>query len=395
MFIDSNEKFYMRKYTKEIFIEKAIERYGEQYVHDKVVYINSQTKVCVICPEHGEFYIRPADYLRGYGCPKCGNLRKSKKLSLSQDEVINRFIEKHGNIYDYSRVNYKNMNTKVDILCEKHGIFEMTPSNHLQGQGCPKCNGIHLTTEDIINEFCKIHGDKYDYSLTKYHRMHEKVTVICPEHGKFQITPSKHRLGQGCPKCGMLKKARNQSYDDETLIKLFKEIHKDKYIYDKTKLNGNLHNRITVTCPIHGDFEQIAQSHLQGYGCKKCRTSKLEEQIKDFLLKENINFEQQKTFNWLKHKNHLYLDFYLPDYNIAIECQGEQHYRPINFFGGEEYFIKTIERDETKYKLCREHCIDIIYFSNNDNYKGNFSIIKTLEKLRETLYNLKSVKKLL
>ena len=385
----------MRKYTKEIFIEKAIKLYGERYVHNKVVYINSQTKICVICPEHGEFYVRPADYLRGYGCPKCGNLRKNKKLSLSQDEVIKRFNEKHGNVYDYSRVNYKNMDTKVDIICKKHGVFKMSPLNHLQGQGCPKCSGIHLTTEDVISEFREIHGNKYDYSSFIYNKMYEKATVICPIHGEFKITPSKHRIGQGCPKCGIIKRSKSLSYNDEALIKRFKEIHKDKYIYNKTELNGNLHNRITVTCPIHGDFEQIAQSHLQGYGCKKCQTSKLEEQIKDFLSKENIDFEQQKTFSWLKYKNHLYLDFYLSEYNIAIECQGIQHFKPIDFFGGEESFVKTIKRDETKHRLCREHDIDVIYFSNGDNYEGNFSIIKTLENLRETLYNLKSDEKLL
>ena len=373
------------KYTDETFIKKATEKYGNKYIYDKVNYINGQTKVCIICPEHGEFYVRPADYLRGYSCPKCSNIKRIKNLSLTQDEVIRRFHKVHDDKYDYSLVEYVNYDTKVKIICPIHGVFEMTPSNHIRGQGCPKCKGIHLTTKEIIDEFHKIHRDKYDYSKTVYNKMHEKITVICPEHGEFQITPSKHRIGQGCPKCGILKRAKNQSYDNESFIKLLQRVHNGKYIYTKTALNGNLHNRITITCPIHGDFEQIAQSHLNGHGCQKCQTSHLEEEIKSFLNDNKIEFEQQKTFEWLKYKNHLYLDFYLPKYNIAIECQGIQHFKPVDFFGGEECFIKTIERDDIKQRLCENNGIKIIYFTNKSNCCNN-STITSLKELKETLW---------
>ena len=362
------------KYTNETFIKKATEKYGNKYTYDKVNYINSQTKVCIICPEHGKFYVRPADYLRGYSCPKCSNIKRIKNLSLTQDEVIRRFHKVHDDKYDYSLVEYVNYDTKVKIICPIHGVFKMTPFNHIQGQGCPKCKGRHLTTKEIIDEFHKIHGGKYDYSKTVYNKMHEKITVICPEHGEFQITPSKHRIGQGCPKCGILKRAKNQSYDNESFIELLQKVHNGKYIYNKTTLNGNLHNRITITCPIHGDFEQIAQSHLNGHGCPKCQSSHLEEEIKSFLNDNKIEFEQQKTFEWLKFKNYLYLDFYLPKYNMAIECQGIQHFRPVDFFGGKEYFIKTIERDNIKQQLCENNGIKIIYFTNKSNCYDNSTI---------------------
>lgn len=372
------------KYTNETFIKKATEKYGNKYTYDKVNYINSQTKVCIICPEHGEFYVRPADYLRGYSCPKCSNIKRIKNLSLTQDEVIRRFHKVHDDKYDYSLVEYVNYDTKVKIICPIHGIFEMTPSNHIRGQGCPKCKGIHLTAKEIIDEFNKVHGDKYDYSKTVYNKMHEKITVICPRHGEFQITPSKHRIGQGCPKCGILKRAKNQSYDNESFIEILQKVHNGKYIYTKATLNGNLHNRITITCPIHGDFEQIAQSHLNGHGCPKCQSSHLEEEIKSFLNDNDIEFEQQKTFEWLKLKNHLYLDFYLPKYNKAIECQGIQHFKPVDFFGGEECFIKTIERDDIKQKLCENNGIKIIYFTNKNNCYNNSAII-SLKELKEAI----------
>lgn len=375
------------KYTTEIFIKKTTEKHYNVYIYDKVNYINSQTKICIICPEHGEFYIRPADHLRGYGCPKCSNTKRIKKLSLSQDDVIERFHKVHGDKYDYSLVKYVNCDAKVKIICPIHGIFEMTPSNHIKGQSCPKCNGIHLTTEDIIDEFHKIHGDQYDYSKTIYNKMHEKVTVICPEHGEFQITPSKHRLGQGCPKCGILKRAKSQSYDNEEFINIVNGIHSGKYVYNKTRLNGNLHNKIIITCPIHGDFEQIAQSHLNGHGCPKCQSSHLEEEMKNFLINNNFCFEQQKTFQWLKYKNHLFLDFYLPEYHIAIECQGEQHFRPIDFFGGEEYFDEIKRRDEIKYNLCNKNGIKIIYFAKKKPYNNVNGIITSIEQIKEITYD--------
>ena len=168
------------KYTNETFIKKATEKYGNKYTYDKVNYINSQTKVCIICPEHGKFYVRPADYLRGYSYPKCSNIKRIKNLSLTQDEVIRRFHKVHDDKYDYSLVEYVNYDTKVKIICPIHGVFKMTPFNHIQGQGCPKCKGRHLTTKEIIDEFHKIHGGKYDYSKTVYNKMHEKITVICP-----------------------------------------------------------------------------------------------------------------------------------------------------------------------------------------------------------------------
>jgi len=117
-----------------------------------------------------------------------------------------QFIEKakavHGDKYDYSLVDYKNAKTKVKIICSIHGVFEQIPYNHLQGKKCFECNGSKkTTTKQFIEKAKVIHGDKYDYRQVKYNNRHNKVKIVCPEHGPFEQTPGCHLNGNGCPKC--------------------------------------------------------------------------------------------------------------------------------------------------------------------------------------------------
>ena len=109
--------------------------------------------------------------------------------------------------------------------------------------------------------------------------------------------------------------------------------------------------------------------HLHGQGCPKCQQSKLEREIELLLKESDIEYVIQQKFDWLRLNKPLLLDFYLPKYNIAIECQGEQHFRPIKQFGGEEEFAKIKQRDNAKYQLCQEHSIPILYYSRENKYK--------------------------
>ena len=119
-------------------------------------------------------------------------------------------------------------------------------------------------------------------------------------------------------------------YTNETFIKKATEKYGNKYTYDKVNYI-NSQTKVCIICPEHGEFYVRPADYLRGYGCPKCQSSHLEEEIKLFLNDNDIEFEQQKTFEWLKLKNHLYLDFYLSKYNKAIECQGIQHFKPVDF----------------------------------------------------------------
>ena len=114
----------------------------------------------------------------------------------------------------------------------------------------------------------------------------------------------------------------------------------------------------------------------------KKRIHKLEKEVKMVLDKNKIEYEEQKTFDWLRNKTKLSLDFYLPKYNIFIECQGRQHFIPVSTFGGEKGFEETKKRDLIKYQKCIEHGIIPLYYSNKKwKYCNGEKTINDLNKL--------------
>lgn len=304
--------------------------------------------------------------------------------------ITKDFIEKakqvHGDRYDYSKVEYKGCKEKVCIICPVHGEFLQVARIHLMGCGCKKC---HLsnetkTTEQFIAEAKKVHGDKYDYSKVEYVNAKTKICIICPVHGEFWQTPNDHLNGKGCKICktekikGILTKTTKQ------FIAEAKKIHGDKYDYSKVEYL-NSHTKICIICKKHGEFWQMPYEHLNGKGCKICRESRMEKLVAFVLKNNNINFIQQKKFEWLGLQS---LDFYLPKYNIAIECQGIQHYKPVSFGSSihtkDEMFELVKKRDKIKKELCLEHGIKIFYFSTevcaSNVIKNENNLLKEIKK---------------
>ena len=360
--------------TTKIFIERAKAIHGDKYDYSKVEYIDSKTKVCIVCKEHGEFWQRPSAHLRGQGCPECA----SKKRGFCNISNVNEFIKKakaiHGDKYDYSKVEYINSKTKVCIICPKHGEFWQSPESHLKGRGCNLCSKPIHDTNSFIKNAKAIHGDKYDYSKVEYIDSHTKVKVICPIHGEFEVTPNNHIKGRGCYKCGRTTSKLKQSLTTEEFIERAKKIHGDKYDYSKVDYVNN-HTEVCIICLEHGEFWQKPSKHLSGHGCLKCSESKLEKDIRVLLEENNIDYIQEcdyTIFKWLKK---LKLDFYLPQYNVAIECQGEQHYFPVSFGCLSEQtvlqrFKNTKKYDARKKKCCIENGITLMYYTT-DKLKTN------------------------
>ena len=358
----------MNKKAGESFIEKAKQIHDDKYDYSKVEYFNNRVKVCIICPEHGEFWQTPHEHLHGCGCQKCGIEKSHKKLRSNNEEFIKKSVNIHGNKYDYSKVEYFNAKTNVCIICPEHGEFWQKPFKHLSGHGCPNCcTTTKLTLDEFIKKAKEIHGDKYDYSKVEYENVETKVCIICPEHGEFWQTPDVHLYNKcGCSRCSGVKKPTTEEF-----IESAKKIHGDKYDYSKVEYINNS-TKVCIICPEHGEFWQTPANHLKEKGCPVCRQSKLEKKIYDFLTEKKINFEQEKKFDWLKFNTNLRLDFYLPDYNIAIECQGEQHYKPVDMSGrGENWALEQFKeqqiRDTIKQQLCEEHGILVLYYRKNDN----------------------------
>lgn len=130
----------LRKSNIGLFIEKSKKIFGNTYDYSKVVYNNALSKVSIICRIHGVFLMTPNDHLNRHGCPLCGRFRTEQSRRSTKETFIKSAIERHGTLYDYSDVVYKNNTSKVKIKCYEHGIFFQIPNNHLNGSGCPSCN---------------------------------------------------------------------------------------------------------------------------------------------------------------------------------------------------------------------------------------------------------------
>lgn len=293
-----------------------------------------------------------------------------KKISL--DEFVKRSKNVHGEKYNYEKSVYINYDTKLEIICKKHGSFWQTPGNHLKGKGCPYCNGnAKSNTEEFIKKANDKWGNKFDYSLVEYKNNNSKICIIERKSGrKFWQTPANHLQGYDCSNGG--------KQTTENLIIKASEIHNCKYDYSKTEYKTSK-DKICIICPIHGEFYQLPYNHLKGQGCPKCiQKSMLENKIKEILENNNIIFEEQKRFKWLGKKS---LDFYLSDYNIAIECQGKEH---LYETGQWEPFEIILKRDIEKYNICKKNFVKVIYvIPNNENKIPEFYDNKIIIRLKD------------
>ena len=205
------------KLTTKEFIEKANKIHKLRYDYSRSNYINAYSKIIIICKRHGKFLQKPNLHLSGRGCQKCNGNNK-----LSTKEFIKRAKKIHGNRYSYLKTRYINANTKVIIICEKHGEFSSLPGNHLGKHNCPICTDKKISQQEFIKRTKIIHDSKYNYSKTKYKNYHTKVIIICKKHNEFKQTPASHLRGANCPSC-----SHNKSKSE---IKWLNEIEKEQNI---------------------------------------------------------------------------------------------------------------------------------------------------------------------
>lgn len=330
-------------------------------------YTNNRIKVNIVCPIHGMFKQAMEPHLAGSGCRIC-----SGNQLLTTEQFVKKANVIHKCLYDYSAAVYKGIHEKVKIIClnNNHGIFEQTPNSHLRGAGCNKCaNKYSPTTQEFIKKAKSIHGDKYDYSLVDYKKNRIKVKIICKTHGTFEQTPHNHiHSKQGCAECTQTKKLDLKGFLEKTLL-----THGDKYDYSLVCNIINAKAKITILCKKHGAFKQATGMHLFGVGCPTCRESKGERGIRHYLIEKNINFIAQKKFDECKDSNYLPFDFYLPDFNICIEFDGEQHFKEVKHFGGVEYLKNIQKKDKIKTEFCLKNDISLIRIN-----KRNFDKIHEL-----------------
>jgi hypothetical protein len=296
---------------------------------------------------------------------------------MSTETFIERSIKIHNNEYDYSKTDLEHRDEKgrVCVICPKHGEFWVKPSHHLDGHKCKRCisskprrrkdGSNSMGLEEFIKRARKVHGDKYDYSSTNYINSSTDVCIICPIHGEFNQIPDNHLRGKGCRECGFESSHKKQRKTTEQFILECKSLYGDLFDYSKSVYQGNKKDVIVKCNKCGKEFKITPHNHLvHKEGCPFCKLSKLEKNVEKVLLDNGIEYEQQKVFEWLiDGKKIKRFDFYLPHYNTVIECQGLQHFKPIKYFGGQKHFEIQRNNDELKIKLCQEHGIKLLHYS--------------------------------
>lgn len=201
-----------KRLTQEKYVEDCAIRHSNFYNYDRVNYINGRTKVEIGCPLHGFFKQRADQHREGNRCPDCAKIRTNSmgKQTTTLATFLIDFMEAQTNRttkYDYSKVNFKNVRTEVEIVCPLHGSFWQQPSSHLQGAGCHQCaheaRGLQrkMTSEEVISKCLANRNGECTYPDTVYLGDKLKMQINCVTHGPFWQQAGNHISGQGCPKC--------------------------------------------------------------------------------------------------------------------------------------------------------------------------------------------------
>lgn len=344
--------------TREEFLNKAREKHGYKYEYPCLPSsFNINTKIDIKY-EDVTYKQTIRKHLMGR-CPEKNTPRKTT------DQFIKEAKNIWGDKYDYSLVDYKGALKPIKIIYNGF-IFEQRASSHLSGLAVE----LNYYTEEYFIKLAKDKwGNKYDYSLVKYKSMKEKVKIIYKDK-IYEQSPSDHLIS--APE--NIIYAIKSNTDD--FIRKANEVHNNKYDYSKVNYTISS-EKVIITCFEHGDFNQEANSHLQGVGCPSCQESKGERKISIFLDNKNINYIKEYKFDDCININSLKFDFYLPELNICIEYDGVQHFKPIELFGGYDYFKKLKYNDNIKDQYCMDNNIKLIRIS----YKEFKNIKQILNKI--------------
>lgn len=381
------------------FIAKAKHRYGNKFTFEKTEYVNMRSMVVVTCDIHGDIEVNPQSFLNKSktGCRKCGFKAISEsKNKYSKSEIIEEFKNIHGDEFDYSDADYKSMSDKIKITHKKCGrLFTQLPSSHLK-YGCMACSAKERGAEVVkkskhyfVSLARSIHGDKYDYDLSGFSKMNSKIDVFCRVHKiHFYPTAANHTHSKnptGCPMCGAqkchdsLRKGRDKFVNDAILV------HGNHYSYEDVEYKNN-RDKVKIVCPHHGPFYQAPWSHISGNGCKSCSGSRMERLINLLLMDMGVNFAREFSFQDCRAVAPLRFDFAIFNEEHGepvglIEYHGEQHFRPVEHFGGKAEYEQRVIRDKIKEDYCSKNNLPLLVLSSENDKEIDIFISRFITKI--------------
>lgn len=387
-----------KKITLQDYKTKLKEKFGDRFDVLSTEYINNKSKLIFRCDECGSIFENRADNQLSKGsCKGC--------VQIDRYKFIWKAIQKHGYKFDYREVDYKNNADKIKIGCPEHGFFEINPSFHLSNQygGCPSCNPYSFKSRGIKKQtnfrkdyntesFKKKVEEIFDGTISvddvEYIKSTEKIQAYCIIHDRyFETTPHKLLTGHGCKLCGIEKSRKKKLLKVENVIKIANKAHDYNYDYSEIDYQG-MSKDIYPICKEHGKFKVNAYNHLFHHcGCPECSLRKhySEKQLYDY-VKETFS---DALYNYHNPKllGRLSLDIYIPSLKVGIEFQGEQHFRPVDWFGGEKSFQKIMDRDKRKKEICRKNGIQLFYLTKYKVPDGfdEYYVYKDRERLMEDI----------
>lgn len=233
-----------------------------------------------------------------------------------------------------------------------------------------------LNTQEFIERAKQKHGDYYDYSKVEYEKACIKVVIGCPYHGEWLQRPNDHLTGYGCPTCKFEKLATLKRSNKEQFIEKAQQIHGTTYNYNDVDYK-NAVTKVKIYCFHHGYFWCTPDKHLYGIGCTKCShgTSRGELRIQKYLDDINVYYEREQRFEGLcgaTPNSRLRYDFFLPNHNLLIEYDGEHHFYPINTKGKlspkniTHKHLATIENDKKKTEYAKRNGYQLLRIPYTD-----------------------------
>ena len=270
------------------------------------------------------------------------------KKQLEKFKEVKEYIDSIG--YELLQDYYENNKTKLKLRCENGHECEITWGNIISGKRCKQCalNKHKTSIEDIVK---LVESEGYTFIKELEGFKERRILIRCPEGHEYDVNLGKFKLGRRCPKCK--DTTFDYSFVKEYIEKEGYKLLTDNYI--------NVFQKLILECPKGHKFEITFHNFKNGGNrCPRCKSSKGEKEITVILNNENIKYETQKTFKDCKDKKILPFDFYLPDYNLIIEYDGEQHFDIKHSFDGEKGFGETILHDAIKNSYCEDNNINIL-----------------------------------
>ncbi|MFX0101913.1 MAG: hypothetical protein ACFFCS_20275 [Candidatus Hodarchaeota archaeon] len=342
-------------------------------------YVNNKTPIEIQCENGHRFTIYPVKLYRGSWCTEC--YLNDKRLGI---DFLRKFIEgKGGRLISNS---YKNLKTKIDVLCDKNHLFSATPDNLIYGNTwCPECNGIKKLNLDVIQE----HVQKREGILISknYVNIMMKLEIKCKNGHVFTVTARDLiHSNSWCSEC----------YGNKPLTRQYiQEAVKTRHGTLLTSEEINSRSKIEIRCNREHNFQVKVNDMLyKNCWCPECSDSK-SEKICRYLFESLF----QKRFptkipSWLINSrgNKMHLDGYNEELQIAFEYNGIQHYKIHKIFSRNDKILKQRQLDDhTKKKLCEEHGITLIIIPYTIKYEKMLDFIVNTCKRKKISFPKKIV----